>query len=77
MTKMLIDIDEALLAAARELLGAESNADTVNTALRQTVQRLARRRALSRLAERGKQGNFDDLLDKAVYRAGRANSTPR
>jgi Arc/MetJ family transcription regulator len=69
MTKMLIDIDEDALTEASELLGTKTKKDTVNTALRETAQQLRRARALTRLAELGESGAFDELLDKTTYRA--------
>ncbi|MBX6724153.1 MAG: DUF2191 domain-containing protein, partial [Dactylosporangium sp.] len=42
--------------------------DTINTALRETVQRLRRAHALARLSEMGESGAFDELLDKTTYR---------
>lgn len=69
MTKVLIDIDDDALAEASELLGTKTKKDTVNTALRETAQHLRRAKALARLAELGEGGAFDDLLDKAAYRA--------
>ena len=41
---MLIDIDEEALEAAANLLGTTTKKDTVNTSLRETAQRLRRRR---------------------------------
>jgi Arc/MetJ family transcription regulator len=69
MTKMLIDIDEDVLAAAGEVLGTKTKKDTVNAALRETVARLRRAQALARLIEMGEAGHFDELLDKSTYRA--------
>lgn len=69
MTKVLIDVDEAALSEAADLLGTKTKKDTVNVALRETVQRLRRAHALARLAERGEAGDFDALLDKSAYRA--------
>ena len=69
MTKVLIDIDDDALAEASELLGTKTKKDTVNAALRDTAERLRRARALARLAEIGETGAFDELLDKAAYRA--------
>ena len=69
MTKVLIDIDDDALAEASELLGTKTKKDTVNTALRETAQQLRRAQALTRLAELGETGAFDELLDKAAYRA--------
>jgi Arc/MetJ family transcription regulator len=68
MTKVLIDVDDEALSEAAILLGTKTKKDTVNTALRETVQRLRRADALARLAERGESGGFDELLDKAAYR---------
>lgn len=68
MTKVLIDIDDGALREASQLLGTKTKKDTVNTALRETAQRLRRAQALGRLAELGESGAFDELLDKASYR---------
>lgn len=64
MTKMLIDVDDAALAEASELFGTKTKKDTVNTALREAVQRLRRARAYARLGELAEAGMFDELLDK-------------
>lgn len=69
MAKVLIDIDEVALAEVAELLGTKTKKDTVNSALRTTAQQLKRAQALSRLAELGEAGAFDELLDKSAYRA--------
>ena len=45
MAKTLVDIDEAALAAAREVLGTTSKVDTVNAALRE-VSAVRKRLAL-------------------------------
>jgi Arc/MetJ family transcription regulator len=68
MTKILVDIDDAALAEAADLLGTKTTRDTLNTALRETVRRLRRAQALARLAETGQSGAFDALLDKTAYR---------
>jgi len=68
VTKILIDIDDETLARATELLGAASTEDTVNTALRELVERLRRMRALERLGEIAQTGQFDELLNKSTYR---------
>jgi Arc/MetJ family transcription regulator len=68
MTKILIDIDDDALAEAAELLGTKTKKDTVNTALRETAQRLRRAQALACLAEIGQSGAFDKLLDKDTHR---------
>jgi Arc/MetJ family transcription regulator len=69
VTKVLIDVDDDALAEASALLGTKTKRDTINTALRETVQRLRRAHALSALGEMGEAGAFDDLLDKSTYRA--------
>jgi Arc/MetJ family transcription regulator len=68
VTKILIDIDDDALAEAAELLGTKTKKDTVNMSLRETAARLKRAQALARLAELGRSGAFDELLDKDTYR---------
>ncbi|MGH3450755.1 MAG: type II toxin-antitoxin system VapB family antitoxin [Haloechinothrix sp.] len=68
MAKVLIDIDEEALAEASALLGTKTKKDTVNSALRETTERLRRAHALARLAELGESGAFDELLDKNAHR---------
>ena len=63
MTKILVDVDDAALAEAAGLLGTRTKKDTVNTALRETAERLRRAQALARLAELGRAGAFDELAD--------------
>ncbi|MGL5859325.1 MAG: type II toxin-antitoxin system VapB family antitoxin [Angustibacter sp.] len=62
MTKLLVDVDDAVLAEAAELLGTTTKKDTVNVALRETAERLRRARALARLVEISKTGAFDTLV---------------
>lgn len=54
-----IDLDETLLEAAMKLMGTRTKKETVNTALREYVQRIERLQAAERLAERGARGEFD------------------
>ena len=68
MTKVLVDVDDDALAEASALMGTKTKKDTINGALRETVQRLRRAQALARLAEMGESGAFDALLDKDSYR---------
>jgi Arc/MetJ family transcription regulator len=68
MTKVLVDVDDDALKEASTLLGTTTKKDTINTALRETAQRLRRAHALARLAEMGEAGVFDELLDKTAYR---------
>lgn len=68
VTKTLIDLDDEALAEAAVLFGTTTKKDTVNTALREAAQRLRRLQALDRLGEMGAAGQFDELLDKKIYR---------
>lgn len=49
MTKRLVDIDDGTLNRARELIGAATIKETVNTSLRELVHAELRRRHLRRL----------------------------
>ncbi|MFJ4966595.1 hypothetical protein EES43_11835 [Streptomyces sp. ADI96-02] len=74
MSRTVIDLDdEALEAAAREL-GTTTKRDTINTALREIVERNRRLRALHELQEIVQEGGLDTdlLLDKRRYRGGSA-----
>ena len=51
MAKTLVDIDDALLEAAREVLGTSTKKDTVNAALREVLAAQERRRAVTALFE--------------------------
>ena len=53
MAKMLIDVDEELLADAAEVFGTKTKKDTVNTALRESAASLRRARALEELRKMG------------------------
>lgn len=68
MAKTLIDIDEELLAQAAIAFGTKTKKDTVNAALRDSVERKRRAVALARLAAKADAGQFDILLDKRNYR---------
>ncbi|MFF0610376.1 type II toxin-antitoxin system VapB family antitoxin [Nocardia tengchongensis] len=68
-SKTPIEIDGEALAMAAEVLGTKTGKDTVNAALREVGQRLARVRALARLGEMADRGDFDGYLEnKAAYR---------
>ncbi|AKH82145.1 hypothetical protein AA958_07750 [Streptomyces sp. CNQ-509] len=70
MSKLLVEVDDAILAEAGELLGTKTKKDTVNAALLEITQRRSRLRALDRLVEMGEDGAYDIelLLDKKNYR---------
>jgi len=62
MTKRLVDIDDELLDQARQLLGAVTIKETVNTSLRELVEAELRRRHLRRLVT----GEGTDLGDEEI-----------
>ena len=68
MTKRLIDIDEALLEQARLATGATNTQDTVNTALRHTIEAELRRRHVQRLADLDGTDLADDEVMAAAWR---------
>ncbi|MGV9423590.1 type II toxin-antitoxin system VapB family antitoxin [Streptomyces sp. NPDC003656] len=59
MTVTQIDLDDETLAAAMRLMGTTTKKETVNTALREYVQRVERLKAAEALAARGARGEFD------------------
>ena len=62
MTKRLIDVDDELLATARQVLGTKTLKDTVNAAMAESVRarRERVRTALDVLAELANDGGLDD-----------------
>ena len=60
MTKRLVDLDDADVAAAREALGTRTLRDTVTKALREASASAARRREVERLVG----GSMKALADK-------------
>ncbi len=71
MTKRLVDIDDAKLAAVQAELGTSTMKDTVNAALTEVLALIARRRAL--LADRGADPSL--LADADARRAAWRSST--
>jgi Arc/MetJ family transcription regulator len=59
MTKILVDVNDAMLAEAMELLGTTTKKDTVNLALEEVVARLRRARAFDELAALFDSGRLD------------------
>ena len=70
VTKTLIDIDDDLLEAAREVLGTTTKKDTVNTALREVLAAQQRRRAAQDLIAWGQRNEpwNDSTRDRAWRR---------
>ena len=66
MTKRLIDVEDEVLEAARRVLGTATIKDTVNTALRATVQAAERRERLDAAALKRFAAASRDLLDDDV-----------
>ncbi|WP_326826150.1 type II toxin-antitoxin system VapB family antitoxin [Streptosporangium sp. NBC_01639] len=68
MGKILVDVDEEMLAAAQAIFGTKTKKDTVNLALAEVVARVSRLKALEEGVELFASGEFDSLLDKRNYR---------
>jgi Arc/MetJ family transcription regulator len=74
MSRTVIDLDDEALEAAAKELGTTTKRDTINTALREIVDRNRRLRALHELQDLTTDGalDVDLLLDKRNYRRGSA-----
>ncbi|MCT9090621.1 type II toxin-antitoxin system VapB family antitoxin [Streptomyces sp. ASQP_92] len=74
MSRTVIDLDDEALEAAAKELGTTTKRDTINTALREIVDRNRRLRALRELQDLAADGALDAelLLDKRNYRRGTA-----
>ncbi|GAA1356010.1 type II toxin-antitoxin system VapB family antitoxin [Streptomyces beijiangensis] len=72
MSRTVIDLDDDALEAAARELGTTTKRDTINTALREIVDRNRRLRALHELQDLTQEGGLDMeiLLDKRNYRGG-------
>ena len=69
MTKTLVDIDDALLEAARAALGTSTKKETVNTALREVVAARARSEAVLKLIAWGQRNEpWDDSVRDRAWR---------
>ncbi|WP_052667274.1 type II toxin-antitoxin system VapB family antitoxin [Nitriliruptor alkaliphilus] len=66
MTKRLIDVDDEVLEAARRVLGTNTIKDTVNSALRASVQAAERRQRVDGAALKRFAVASRDLLDEDV-----------
>lgn len=69
MTKTLIDVDDDLLEAAREVLGTTTKKDTVNAALREVLEAQQRRKAVADLIAWGQRNEpWDDSIRDRAWR---------
>lgn len=68
-TRASVDIDDDALAAAAEVLGTSTTADTVNAALREVIARQRRLIALEELGAMADRGDLDS--------PGRTDVSPR
>ena len=69
MAKTLVDIDDNLLEAAREVLGTSTKKDTVNAALREVLAAQERRRASVELIMWGRRNEpWDDSVRDRAWR---------
>ncbi len=68
MTKRLIDIDDDLLAAARDELKTNGIADTVRSALRLAASRSARVRQVEWLTSGGMEALADPAVRDEIWR---------
>jgi len=59
MTKILVDVDDTLLADAMELLGTKTKKETINIALSEIVGRERRLKAYDDLRELAASGALD------------------
>jgi len=66
VTKRLIDVDDDVLEAAKQVLGTDTIKDTVNSALRASVQAAERRQRLDAEALKRFADASRDLLDDDV-----------
>lgn len=63
MTKILVDVDDTVLAEAMELLGAKTKKETINLALQEVTARQRRLKAFRELCALADSGALDlDIL---------------
>ena len=66
MTKRRVDVDDDVLEAAKRVLGTDTIKDTVNSALRASVQAAERRQRVDQAALQRFAAAPRDLLDEDV-----------
>lgn len=71
MTKRLVDVDDDLVAGAREVLGTATLKATVNAALREVVDRAVRLAHLERLRTLDGLDLDDPAVMRDAWREGR------
>ncbi|MEV0311442.1 type II toxin-antitoxin system VapB family antitoxin [Nonomuraea fuscirosea] len=76
MAKTVIDLDDEALAEAARLLGTATKKDTVNTALREVVERRARAEAVARMRATVAEGEILVEMGASPPRTRTATSTP-
>jgi Arc/MetJ family transcription regulator len=59
MTKILVDVNDAMLAEAMELLGTKTKKETINFALQEITARKRRINAFRELCELADSGRLD------------------
>ncbi|MFD4374761.1 type II toxin-antitoxin system VapB family antitoxin [Streptomyces sp. NPDC058486] len=68
MSNLYMEVDDAALEQAAEILGTKTKKETVNEALREVARRHDRLRALNELVAMGERGDFEVLREKKNYR---------
>ena len=68
MAKTLVDVDEAALRRAGEILGTAKKKDTINTALNKVVAHHERAEAVEREIQRMRSGYYASVDDDSAWR---------
>jgi hypothetical protein len=68
MAKTLVDVDEAALRRAGEILGTATMNDTINTALNEVVANHERTEAIEREIARARSGYYADVDNDSAWR---------
>ncbi|MEV5499784.1 type II toxin-antitoxin system VapB family antitoxin [Nonomuraea fuscirosea] len=76
MAKTVIDLDDEALAEAARLLGTATKKDTVNTALREVVERRGRAEAVARMRAMVAEGEILVEMGASPPRTRTETSTP-
>ncbi|MGH6656016.1 MAG: type II toxin-antitoxin system VapB family antitoxin [Actinocrinis sp.] len=77
MTKILVDVDDTVLAEAMELLGTKTKKETINLALREITARRRRIKAFHELCELFDSGDNDfECIARVTGQPILRNDTP-